>query len=144
MNEINNEQLTDEEIYKKNYIIKSFSRTNKKNYENYVITRIWHKLDNLNLKPVTQQYVNCKEKYYLIDLYFPQINFAIEVDEEHHKNQFDKDELRMDDIISTIKTDKTVDDFINEKELFRRIDVSDECSLDNINKQIDEVVKHIN
>ena len=38
MNEINNEQLTDEEIYKKNYIIKSFSRTNKKNYENYVIT----------------------------------------------------------------------------------------------------------
>lgn len=34
---------------------RQISKTNKKNDENYVITRIWYKLNNENIKFVTQQ-----------------------------------------------------------------------------------------
>ncbi len=42
---------------KKEYIIRQLARTKHKKYEQYVITRIFHLLDNQNLKFVTQQYV---------------------------------------------------------------------------------------
>lgn len=41
-------------MVKLKYIIKQLSKTNKKNYENYVVTRIWHKLNDLDYKFVTQ------------------------------------------------------------------------------------------
>ena len=68
---------------KTQYIIKTLSRTKRKDYENYVINAIWNRVANKNLKPVTQQYVynNRENQHYFIDLYFPQINVGIEVDE---------------------------------------------------------------
>ncbi|HHT82808.1 MAG TPA: hypothetical protein GX003_05170 [Acholeplasmataceae bacterium] len=56
---------------KANYLIKTLSRTKRKDYENYVINAIWNRLANDNIKPVTQQYVFNKEKNegYLIDLF---------------------------------------------------------------------------
>lgn len=62
-------------------------RTKGKKYENFIVNAIYAKVDNPDLMPVTQQYVrNPKDsrKYYLLDLYFPQINFGVEIDEGQH------------------------------------------------------------
>ncbi len=31
------------------YLVKTFSRTNKKDYENYILTGIWHMLNRWNI-----------------------------------------------------------------------------------------------
>ena len=75
---------------KKEYLVRQIQKTNKKNYENYVITRIIHSVDDSDVKFVTQQYVrrgqdaNGRELYALTDLFLPQIRLHIEVDEGHH------------------------------------------------------------
>ena len=75
-------------------------RTKGKAYENFVINQIYARLDNPELEVVTQKCVKIDREsisatknltmirgnYCLIDLYFPQINFAVEVDEGHHEN----------------------------------------------------------
>lgn len=57
--------------------MKTSSLANRKDYENYVINRIWSLLDDPEIKPVSQWYA-------LIDLYFPQLNIGIECNEFHH------------------------------------------------------------
>lgn len=87
------------------YLIKTFSRTKRKDYENYILNAIWQKIDCLDLRPVTQQYVKGHDnEYYLIDLYFPQIN-GVEVDEAFHKNNgLDlKRELTIEEKLSSIR-----------------------------------------
>ena len=70
------------------YIKSQLEKTNKKNDENYVITRIWNKLDNEDVKFVTQQYVIRQDgKYALTDIFFPQINLHVEIDEGYHQNE---------------------------------------------------------
>lgn len=71
-------------------------RTKRKAYENFIVNAIYTKVANKELMPVTQQYVkdpNDARKYYLLDLYFPQIDLGIEIDERHHCN----DENRLQD-----------------------------------------------
>jgi len=87
---------------KMEYLNKIFSRTKGKNFENYVITQIWTKIEEYGLYPVTQQYVKRKNGYALIDLYFPQIKFAIEVDEFSHEKNEILDKIRMDEIFSSV------------------------------------------
>jgi hypothetical protein len=77
------------------YLRKVFAHTIGKTFENYVITQIWSKVEDFTLYPVTQQYVKRENGYALIDLYFPQVNFAIEVDEFAHKNNKILDKIRM-------------------------------------------------
>ena len=80
---------------KKEYLIKTLSRTKRKDYENYVIGAIWHRLNNLEIKPVSQQYVKrSDDKYALLDLYFPQINVGIECDEAYHEKNKEPDKIR--------------------------------------------------
>ena len=74
---------------KQEYLYRMFSHhTKDKEKENYVVNAIWQRLDDLNIKPVTQQYVHFSKsnRYALIDLYFPQINYGVECDEAHHKD----------------------------------------------------------
>lgn len=80
-------------------------RTNGKDYENFVINSIYAKIANPNLIPITQQYVKNKNSYYLLDLYFPQINYGIEVDENQHNNPGNKksDEKRAEYILTAIQ-----------------------------------------
>ena len=79
--------------YKLDYISRIFKKTSKKRIENYVLTRIWHRLDDLSIRICHQQYVNRGNgKYALTDLYFPQIKYHIEVNEEFHY----KDEIKQD------------------------------------------------
>ncbi|WP_193751403.1 AbaSI family restriction endonuclease [Bacillus coahuilensis] len=61
-------------MLKYNYIKAQLAKTNKKNDENYVVTRLWNKLDNTDIKFITQQYVVRENgKYALTDMYFPQV-----------------------------------------------------------------------
>jgi hypothetical protein len=84
------------------YLRKVFAHTIGKTFENYVITQIWSQVEDFGLYPITQQYVKRENGYALIDLYFPQINFAIEVDEFAHKNNETLDKIRMDEIFGSI------------------------------------------
>ena len=112
------------------YLIKTFSRTKRKDYENYILNAIWQKIDCLDLRPVTQQYVKGHDnEYYLIDLYFPQINVGVEVDEAFHKNNVESDlkrELTIEEKLSSIREEslfelKRVNATLPLKELSERI-----------------------
>ena len=86
-------------------------RTKRKAYENFIVNAIYTKVGNPELMPVTQQYVrNPKDsrKYYLLDLYFPQINFGVEIDEGHHCSEIGQllDAERKEAIISAIECDE--------------------------------------
>lgn len=60
--------------YKLEFLSKLFQKTSKKALENYVLTRLWHKLDDFDVKIIPQQYVNRHEdKFALTDVYFPQV-----------------------------------------------------------------------
>ena len=77
------------------------SKISHKKFELYVISRIIHKLDDPEIQYVFQQYATRDAqsgKYALIDLYLPQFDFAIEVDEPHHLKRMTEDEMRMKDI----------------------------------------------
>jgi len=90
-------------VEKLDYLCKIFANTKGKTFENYIINQIWSKVERLGLYPVTQQYVKRPNGYALIDLYFPQIKFAIEVDElPYHDNNIEADKMRMEDIFSSI------------------------------------------
>lgn len=114
---------------KLDYISRSFSRAEKKRFEHYVVTRIWHLLDDLSIKFVTQQYVTRPEGRALTDMYFPQLHIHIEVDEGHHKNQIEWDKLREVDIINA-----TGHEVI-------RLDVAKD--IETINKEIYKIVEKI-
>lgn len=123
---------------KRNYLIRTFSRTKKKDYENYILNSIWTKLNRLDLQPITQKYVRYKNgRYGLIDLYFPQINFGIECDEFHHLNNQENDELRTMTLFEIL-------DAIDESNSFilRRIRAYE--SIESIHSQIENVVNEIN
>ena len=82
-------------------------RTKGKKYENFIVNAIYTKVGNPDLMPVTQQYVKNpkdKRKFFLLDLYFPQINFGVEIDEEQHvsKEGQNKDKERTEAITNTI------------------------------------------
>ena len=110
------------------YLVKTLSRTERKDYENYVVNRIYHLLNDLDIKPMTQKYVKRSNGYCLIDLYFPQFNIGIECDEQHHKIQETPDKLRTEDIIGELK------DYREE-----RIKVYD-TTITNVNNRIDEII----
>lgn len=76
--------LENDRTWKQDYLYRMFSHhTKDKEKENYVVNAIWARLDDLNVKPVTQQYVRRPNGYALIDLYFPQINYGVECDEAY-------------------------------------------------------------
>lgn len=108
------------------FIIRQLAKTNKKNYENYVVTRIWNRLNDLNIKFITQQYISRPDGYALTDMYFPQIGFHIEVDEPHHKKQIIDDKIREKDIITATNHE------------IERIDISK--GIEDIHLQIENII----
>lgn len=115
---------------KLDYIVKQLSKTNKKNYENYVVTRIWHRLDNIEYKMITQQYVIRPDgTYAMTDMYFPQLGIHIEVDEKFHKDNIEKDKIRELDIINVTGHD------------IYRVDITK--GVEDVNNQIDLIVDKI-
>ena len=130
------------------YLIKTFSRTKRKDYENYILNAIWQKIDCLDIRPVTQQYVKGDNNgYYLIDLYFPQINVGVEVDEAFHKKNTESDlkrELTIEEKLSSIREEslfelKRIDATLPLQKLTERIEaVSREIKEEINDKKITE------
>ena len=114
---------------KLNYVTRQLSRATKKRFEHYVVTRIWHLLNDCSIKFTTQQYVIRPGGHALTDMYFPQLGIHIEVDEKHHLNQKEKDFPRDADIINATQ------------HRVIRIDVTK--GLDVLNEKIDQVVEEI-
>lgn len=123
---------------KAEYLYKMFSnRTRNKDRENYVVNRIWSLLNDDRVHPITQQQIIRKSKNHeraMIDLYFPQINFGIEIDEDQHIANVEGDFDRFKDIRE-----------VNEDyEEFRiKVDKSRIKDLDFVHAQVDMAVSLI-
>jgi len=115
---------------KLDFILAQFHKARNKKYESYVVNRIFNLLDDLSIKFITQQYVKRPGGYALLDLYFPQLNLYLEVDEGGHKKTITSDELRGKDIANVIDLTE------------RRIKVYD-VTLEEINLQITTFVSYI-
>ena len=131
---------------KKEYIVNQLKRTYGKKYENYCITRIINKLDNLNVQFVTQQLFQRSDgKYAYADLFFPQLNISIEIDESHHLNQNEEDAQRTKDIIETDKKIRErytgLEDIILDPIEEYRISANYMNTIEEINENIDNIVK---
>jgi len=122
---------------KREYLMRTFSRTKRKDYENYVVTAIWHKLGRSDIQPVTQQYIKRSDgRYALVDLYFPQLNIGIECDEAYHLDAQEADKQRtltMEEVLSAY--DETAD--------FQLIRIRAYESIEGIERQIDDAVTAI-
>ncbi|MFD1315252.1 AbaSI family restriction endonuclease [Namhaeicola litoreus] len=114
---------------KRDFIIKQIAKTNKKNFENYVVTRIYHMLNRSDVKFMTQQYVNRNEGHALTDMYFPQLALHIEIDEPFHKKQIESDLNRETEIIQATNHE------------VRRISITPD--IESIDHQIDLVVNEL-
>lgn len=125
------------DVDKREYLIKTLSRTKRKDYENYVIGAIWHRLNNLEIKPVSQQYVQRSDgKYALLDLYFPQINLGIECDEAYHEQNVEPDKIReakVEQALSALQTGKD----------FTLIRINANTGINEFEKQINDAVEQI-
>lgn len=89
--------------WKYTHYLEQLEKTYYKSHENFVINSLIHDERLHELKPITQYYVERKDrKYALIDIYFPQINLAIEIDEPPHENNKLKDKERQADIENQI------------------------------------------
>ena len=116
-------------------------RTKGKKYENFIVNAIYAKVDNPDLMPVTQQYVrNPKDsrKYYLLDLYFPQINFGVEIDEGQHMSDECQvlDKARTEAIKSAIGYEEARISIVDKKTAQKK-------SYSEISKDIDLIVLRI-
>lgn len=122
---------------KRDYLVRTFSRTKKKDYENYILNAIWQKLNRIDVQPVTQHYVRHDDgKYSLIDLYFPQLNYGVECDEFHHVFNEENDKER------EIKIENKLNSYqVNNS--FRLVRVKAFENLNSINNAIDEIVQEI-
>lgn len=123
---------------KKEYIVNQLRRTFNKKYENYCITRIYHLLNRLDVKIVTQQlFKRDNSKIALADLYFPQINLIVEIDEGHHLTNKEEDKKRTEEIIKN--KIQAFEEVIYYNLEIERIDVTKD--IDCINNRVEEVIE---
>ena len=116
--------------YKLEYMERLFAKISKKKTESYVISRIWHQLDDDRVKFVVQQYVRrTQDRYALADLYLPQLNIFIEINEPFHKNNVDVDKIRNDEILKVTSSKPVVIDC--------------DCDIQEIHRQVTSVVRLI-
>ena len=120
--------------YKLDYISRLLQRTSSKRIEHYVISRIWHLLDNYDVKMTPQQYVSRElSQYALTDMYFPQIGLHVEVNEPSHYETEDK-------VNRDLKRQQEI-----EVNTGHQVFVIDCCQdIIGIHSQVDELVTKIN
>lgn len=123
--------------YKLEYMERLFAKISKKKTESYVISRIWHQLNDDRVKFVVQQYIRrTHDKYALADLYLPQLNILIEINEPFHKNNVEVDKIRNEEIINTTHAQLLVVD-CGYKDKDNKIHWN---SLDEIHRQISIII----
>lgn len=131
------------------YIIKTLSKTNRKDYENFVVNAIWQKLSNPDIEIISQQFVKNNDignnrSHYFIDLYFPSLNIGIECDEPYHlgENQSLLDSQRsisLQDILYSIKENNYEQIRIKISGTIHEINDQINIAVDKINKRIQEL-----
>ena len=113
--------------FKLEYMERLFAKISKKKTESYVISRIWHQLDDDRVKFVVQQYIRrTQDKYALADLYFPQLNIFIEINEPYHKDKNgilrEIDKIRNEEILNVTHSKPIVIDCDNPiQEIHRQV-----------------------
>ncbi len=123
--------------YRLEYITRMLAKISHKRFESYVIHRIWNAIDNPSLQFVCQQYISRDgNKYALADLFLPQLDIVVEINEPaHFKNQA-ADSLRNYEIskhaeVYVINCFEIVDG----KVVY--------CNLERLNERIDTVIEQI-
>ena len=127
--------------YKLDYITRLFRKISNKRFEAYVIQRIWDLLNDDRIRFVTQQYFRRDEngRYALTDLYLPQINMVIEIDEGQHIANEHQDVQRSEDIMKI----QDVDGVLIERIALCDKNTSKAFTMHEVHQQIDTVVKKI-
>lgn len=114
-------------------------RTKNKKYENFIINTLYSRIANLNLIPITQQYVKSKnsKNYHLLDLYFPQINYGVEIDENQHNAETNniQDNVRAEEILNAIQCKEGRITVFNKNGTIK--------NLEEVDAQIEEQIKII-
>lgn len=83
------------------YIRKSLAKLTHKSWEHYVVNRLVHRLDDPEIEFICQQHVPANGSRYLSDVYFPQFDLHLEVDERAHFGNEAKDAARAISIENT-------------------------------------------
>ena len=92
-------------LTKTEYILRCLSKIRHKKWELFIISRIIHQLDE-DIEFITQQLVRRPDgTRALTDLYFPQLNLHLEIDEPFHEGQVESDYKREQDIMSVTEHD---------------------------------------
>ena len=127
--------------YKLDYITRLFRKIKNKRFEAYVIQRIWDLLNDDTIRFVTQQYFrrNDAGEYALTDLYLPQINMIIEIDEGQHIPREREDILRSKDIMQI----KAVEGVCIERIALCDKNTSKAFTMSEVHRQIDVVVEKL-
>ena len=116
--------------FKLEYMERLFAKISKKKTESYVISRIWHQLNDDRVKFVVQQYIRrTQDRYALSDLYLPQLNIFIEINEPFHKNNVEVDNIRNEEILKVTSSKPIVIDC--------------DCDIQEIHRQVTAVVSLI-
>lgn len=113
------------------FYARMLSKIRHKKYEFLVVSAIFHMLNDRSVEVTTQQLIRTNSGYFLLDLYFPQLKLAIEIDEPYHNNKIDIDKKRERAVIQASDIE------------FIRISISNK-SLDNIYDEIRCIIKLIN
>lgn len=126
---------------KLNYLIRTLSRTKRKDYENYVVNAIWNRLASSDVKPVTQQLVVWPDKHRsFIDLYFPQVMIGVECDEAYHQGQQGKDlnrEITITDVLRQIQGNDYKALHVDVSQPYEQVEQSINDCVRKIRKKID-------
>ncbi len=94
------------EKWKSNYVMNQLEKfgSMKKRFEMAIILSVITNDSNLEIRPALQFFVRRKpsEKIAYIDMYYPDIKLAIEIDEEYHDSRQDEDAERQQEIINAL------------------------------------------
>lgn len=148
--EINSEEQRFDLGKELDYYARSFKAIRNKKYEFLAISGIIHRLNDPEVEFSTQQLVRLGEHRALLDLYFPQFELCVEVDEEYHLGQLDEDKEREEAVKRIfnkrkIDLDKSLSEItvdLSDLRLFMRLAVKD-ATLATFNAEIDRVVTRI-
>lgn len=120
---------------KNDYVLRTLAKLTHKRWELYIVSRIIQQIDH-NIEFICQQLVKRPDgRRAFSDLFFPQVNIHLEIDEPFHEEQKYNDTLRERDIVET--TGHTI----------RRIKIlgqdGNEKRLAVINSEVDNFVEDI-
>lgn len=127
---------------KADYIASSLSKIKHKKWELYIISRIVHILNDPEIEFVCQQLVlRGNDERALVDLYFPQFNICLEINErDSHAGDKEKalDKARNSEIIKALGAELFIIKNFTDKD-----EKITDASLDKIHAEVDDFVQNL-